>query len=296
MQNQHPTRLLFPTSFSDACFKTIPALSEWMDDPNMHLTILHVYDPKKKKRAQVENQLYSFFAEADQYGRCERILVSGPAEESITQHCKQVPYDLVFVPASEPTGFPRIGHKSLRATLLQNGISPLWTSEDQLNGNPLRRRPNSVAYVMSNEENWQDQLTTAAHTAARWNVPFHLIYLIPPPSMGDGTLASDIFVQDPDGPLVELQHLGTKLPVPIRVRTSTGNDQIEFPRMIKDCGADLIFIGSNLSVSRGLFGTSVNPIMRSIPGQFICFPKGYGKLNTQEYIRMVDQWEPLQSH
>lgn len=294
MQNNFPNRLLFPTSFSDACFKTIPVLSEWMDDPNTQLTILHVYDAKKTKRMQVEQQLHSFFAEADQYGRCQRLLVSGNPEDTILEHCRQTPYDLIFVPASEPTGFPRFSHKSFRISLLQKGISALWTSENLMNGGAmLHRRPQSVVYVMSNDSHWQDQLITAAHAAARWNASFHLVYLFPAPDVTDGTLASDLFVEDPHGPLAELRYLGSKLPIPVRVHTSTGNDQVEIPRLITECGADLIFMSSDQAIHRSLFGTSINPALRSINGQFVCFPKNYGQARNHEYIQFINEWELL---
>lgn len=296
MQRNFPVNILFPTSFSDACFKTIPALSEWMDDPDTQLTILHVYDAKKSKKAQVEQKLHSFFAEADQYGRCERMLIHGNPETVILEQSLRNSYDLIFAPASEPTGFPRFGHNSLRVNLIKNGSTPVWTSEDLMYGMSMRRRPQSVAYVMTSESNWQEQLITAAHTAARWNATFNLIYLFAAPSIHDGTLASDLFIEDPHGPLAELRFLGSRLPVPVHVRTTTGNDQIEIPRLISECNADLIFMSYDQAISNSLVGTSINPVLRKIHGQFICFPKDFGSVRNQEYIRLVNEWELLRSN
>lgn len=293
MQNIATTRLLFPTSFSDACFRTIPALSEWMDDPNAHLTLLHVYNPKKVQRQDAEKKLHSFFAEADQYGRCERLLLAGKPAETILQHCKQIPYDLLFVPGSVPSGFPRIGHQSIRVSLLRNGQTPVWTSEDLRHSGSLRQKPKNVAYIMSNDRNWQQQFVTAAQAAARWNATFHLIYVFPVPDVGDGTLASDLFVEQQDGPLEELRRLGRNLPMPVRVHTSSGDSHIELPRLLDHCGADLVFMDSEQAVVRGIFGQSIHPMLRSIPGQFVCFPKDSGEPNESERLQVLDQLQLL---
>lgn len=273
MNQRTARRLLFPTSFSDACYRTIPALSEWMDNPEARLSLLYVYDPRRQDRKESERQLQSFFAEADQYGRCERILLAGSPKETILSHCQDSQYDLIFLPASEPTGFPRIGHRSLRVSLLNDGNVPMWTSEDLSRTGSIRQTPKTVAYVMTNDVNWKDQFIQAAYTAARWNASFHLIYVFPVPNVNDGTLAGDLFVEQADGPLHQLRMLGERLPVPVKVHTSTGNEEIELPRILSAVGADLTFICSDRAISRGIFGISMNPMLRSLQSQFICFPK-----------------------
>lgn len=272
MRNQFGRRLLFPTSFSDACFRTTPVLSEWMDDPEAHLTLLHVYDAKKHGRREVERQLHSFFAEADQYGRCERVLLSGDPRTQILEHCRRHRYDLLFLPASEPTGYPRIGHRSLRATLLRDGHVPVWTNFDFSRSGSLRQHPRQVAYVMTHEPNWREHYVEAAAAAVRWNAAFHVIYVFPVPDVDDGTLASDLFAGRETEALRELRTLGSALPVPTRVHAATGHERFEVRRLLKEAGADLAFISSTRALQRGFFGTRINPILRAPGCQFICFP------------------------
>lgn len=272
MRNQFGRRLLFPTSFSDACFRTTPMLSEWMDDPEAQLTLLHVYDAKKQGRREIERQLQSFFAEADQYGRCERVLLSGDPREQILEHCRRRRYDLLFLPASEPTGYPRIGHRSLRASLLKDGHVPVWTNFDFSRSGSLRQAPRQVAYVMTHEKGWREHCLEAAAAARRWRAALHVIYVFPVPDVHDGTLASDLFTGRERETLQELQALGERLPVPVRLHTSTGHERFEVQRILKESGADLVFISSTRAMTRGVFGLRMNPILRSAGCQFICFP------------------------
>ncbi|MGC4050758.1 MAG: universal stress protein [Paludibaculum sp.] len=288
MRNQFGRRLLFPTSFSDACFRTTPVLSEWMDDPEARLTLLHVYDAKKSGRREVERQLQSFFAEADQYGRCERVLLAGEPKAQILDHCRRHRYDLLFLPASEPTGFPRFGHRSLRASLLREGHVPVWTNADFSRSGSMRQAPKNVAYVLTNDPEWKEHCVEAAAAAARWNAVFHVIYIFPVPDVDDGTLASDLFTGRDLGPLEELRAISANLPVPLRIHTSTGHERFETRRLLKEAQADLAFISSAKAMTRGVFGVKMSTILKSAGCQFVCFPDN-PRPEILEKPRLVDQ-------
>ncbi|QOY86813.1 universal stress protein [Paludibaculum fermentans] len=288
MRNQFGRRLLFPTSFSDACFRTTPVLSEWMDDPEARLTLLHVYDTKKSSRREIERQLHSFFAEADQYGRCERILLAGDPKTQILEHCRRHRYDLLFLPASEPTGFPRIGHRSLRASLLREGHVPVWTNSDFSRSGAKRQSPKNVAYVMTNEPNWKEHCVEAAAAAARWNAVFHVIYVFPVPDVDDGTLAGDLFTGRDAGPLEALRAIVSQLSVTFKVHTSTGHERFEVRRLLKEAQADLAFMSSSKAMTRGLFGLRMSPVLNSVQCQFVCFPDN-PRPEVLEQPRLVDQ-------
>lgn len=60
-----PTHLIFATNFSETCHAAIPTVAQLVDRLRARLTILHVH--AKGKRAQAQQSLDAFFAEASNY-------------------------------------------------------------------------------------------------------------------------------------------------------------------------------------------------------------------------------------
>ena len=71
---QKATEIVFATDFSDSSHAVIPTVAQWVDTLGAKLTILHVYDAKKTFYREAESLLRSFFAEADNYQHCDRVL------------------------------------------------------------------------------------------------------------------------------------------------------------------------------------------------------------------------------
>jgi len=119
--------IIFATNFSDACHAAIPTVTRWVDAHNARLTILHVYQPEKTLHRKAEAHLKSFYAEADNYSNCQRILLAGNPCDNIESFCTKEGDGLLFMPPSDRTGLPRPFHVSTRARLLENLEMPIWT-------------------------------------------------------------------------------------------------------------------------------------------------------------------------
>ena len=109
---QNKKSLLFLTNFTEACFQAIPALAEWADHEDARLSLLHVHCPGRTEEGRAHKAMQSFFAEADRYAKCERLLLAGDAETQIVSFCRETRPEIVFAPASHPTGIPRGRHRS----------------------------------------------------------------------------------------------------------------------------------------------------------------------------------------
>jgi hypothetical protein len=273
MKTKNPTNLLFLTNFSEPCFRSIPSVAEWMDSDQRCLTILHVHGPGKAPEADAQRQLRSFFAEADRYSSCERVLLSGPPGRVITDYCRQTKPDLVFAPAAAASGFPRIGHQSIRAKLIRDAGMRIWTA-GRNEKSTQRRVVKNVAYVLTGHTDWMAEALLAARTAQQWNAMFHLIYPIPMQEIHEGMLASDIVREHPGATVEALRELGASLPGPVSVHASIGNERIELPRILQECGADLVFIGEGYAVDDGWLGVEINSGLQKLNCELICLPDG----------------------
>lgn len=263
---------LFLTNFSEACFQTIPTVAEWMDREEGHLTLLHVQSAGQRPEQAARQSMRSFFAEADRYARCERVLLSGDPVDVTVDYCRRVKPDIVFAPASAKTGFPRFGHNSIRARLLSDAGVKLWTRGKNGGLVPSSRHADDVAYVLTGHADWLQEAQMAARTALRLNARLHLIHLTPTQSIHDGTLAPDIQIGGPEAPISALRKLVESLPAPAIVHSSTGDEYRELPRLLKESGAQMVFLGERHAVRRGLFSRNFNPDLKSFDCEVVCFP------------------------
>ncbi len=267
---QTKKNLLFLTNFSEACFQAIPTLAEWADQEEARLSLLHVHSPGRTEETRAHKAMRSFFAEADRYARCERLLLSGNAENQIVSFCCDRRPDIVFAPASHPPGIPRV--RSLRASLVRKSNVKIW-SRGRSGHHSSRKAPENVAYVMSGHPRWHSEAMMAAQTAARYRANFHMIHLTPHQPVHDGMSAADIRIGHPDLTGRELAEMAESLPVEPVVHSSTGDEFRELPRLLEESHATMIFLGEHHAIRRSLFGYSVNSDLETMDCEFVCFPE-----------------------
>jgi hypothetical protein len=263
---------LFLTNFSEACFQTIPTVAEWLDREDGHLTLLHVHAPGQRQEQNARKSMRSFFAEADRYARCERVLLAGDAASAAVDFCSRSKPDVVFAPASNKSGFPRLTHDSIRARLLRDAGVKLWTRGRNAGPAPATRPVENVAYVLTGHADWMQEAHAAARAALRLHARLHLIHLTPVQSVHDGTLAPDIRIGGPEAPIAALRKLAESLPAPPVVHSSTGDEYRELPRLLEESGAQVVFLGERHAVRRGLFTRNFNPDLERFDCEVVCFP------------------------
>ena len=98
MSAPHSLDVLFLTNFSDYCYRSIPAIAQMADALHMRLTILNAYDPAKTSDSEAEQQVNSFYPEADRYAHCRRMAVAGRVVDVVRRHVSLWPTNLLVVP------------------------------------------------------------------------------------------------------------------------------------------------------------------------------------------------------
>jgi hypothetical protein len=265
--------LLFLTNFSEACFQAIPVLADWIDREEGTLTVLHVHPSGQMQEATARKAMRSFFAEADRYARCERVLLSGDLSSVAVDYCKRNRPDIVFAPANHKVSPLRMPlHRSIRAELLQKAGVRVWT-RGKVSGQSAATRPvENVAYVITGHDDWLLEAQMAARTALRYNARLHLIHLTPAQEIHDGTLGSDIRVGHPAIGTDALRRLVENLPMPPLVHSSTGDEFRELPRLLAESCANVVFVGERHAVRRGIFTRTFNPDLEKFDCEVVCFP------------------------
>src|SRR5262249_7101439 len=132
MHDRTDLRVVFPTSFSDWCFRMASKIAQLADRNRLSLTLVHVVPPGGDMRRK-RRELDSFMAEADHYDECRRGLVeSDGAVAAIARIASMEDADLVAAPSSDRLGFHRLFTRSFRARIVQQCRVPLWTAAESL--------------------------------------------------------------------------------------------------------------------------------------------------------------------
>jgi nucleotide-binding universal stress UspA family protein len=260
---------VFLTSFSVPCFQVTPALAQMADDLDMQLTLLHAFDPEKERRGEVEAKLRSFFPEADSFAGCRRVVCEGRVIDAVNRLAAEQPIDLLIAPPSDPLGLPSIA-PSLRAQLLTQVGSLLWTAGPGVLPNKLRRRPRHVACWLdfdTQEACYLSALRTAVQYAEAAEAQLHLLYVVP-----------DVFEGSLRGPSVPLHagevweslraHLPSGLARP-EIHVSPGGFR-PIVELLRRCDADLLVIGSEQAVLSGWLGQRMNPLISQALCPVLC--------------------------
>ncbi len=265
-------KLLFLTNFTEACYQAIPTIAEWIDRERGHLTIVHVTRQEGRKAEGARERLQSFFAEADRYPHCERVLLHGRPADALVRYCRAQRPGIVFVPASKPSGLPRFLHQSLRASLIRRGGVKVWT-RGRSDGTDLSpRTPRRVAYAITGHTEWMAEAFEAARWADAYGAQLHLLYLAPWPEVNDGTVAH-VPLEDPHVSLDDVEILAQRLPGHPEIHTALGNDTRDLVHLLTECRADLAFVSENHAVRRWFFRERMDKVLDQLDCEVICFPK-----------------------
>ena len=268
-KNTSDLRILFATSFSDACLRTAPALAQLADKCHVELTILHVTKPGVPS-IETRRALNSFLAEVDSYGICHRILLEADDPvKAIAELCNNGDFDLVFAPASDRLGIHSLFNSSFRARLIQECNAPVWTAGTCLE--VMRRRPavKTIACLLDFDAAAQPHLRLATALASRLGADLRLLHVIPP---GDESLlANSVDSRAPLSPeaaqvMARCAFGGDNCP---DVDVAIGDLDRETPALLSRCDADLLFVGPGQAL-RGFLRPSLASMIDRSPCPVVC--------------------------
>jgi nucleotide-binding universal stress UspA family protein len=272
---QKATEIVFATDFSDSSHAVIPTVAQWVDTLGAKLTILHVYDAKKTFYREAELLLRSFFAEADNYQHCDRVLVSGDPCDGITAYCERRPNVLLMLPPSDLTGLPRPWHRSLRARLIQRLSVPIWTLGRVNIGDTNPSADRHIGVWMGDPEEGVSHLQQAAQYAAETGGTLHLLHVVD--EINEGSLLKPILSNAPMGEETAdawLNDIACTLDLTCRleVHVAQGRVSRELPRLLRRSGADMLVLSQLSAVQQSLIGPEINPIFRRCALSLVCMP------------------------
>jgi nucleotide-binding universal stress UspA family protein len=269
MQNTPDLRILFPTSFSDACFRSSRAIAQLADICRIHLTIAHVAKPGDLN-IRTRRELDSFMAEADHYENCRRVLVEADdAVDAIGDFCDRESFDLLIAPASDRLGLHRFFTSSFRARLLNRCKAPVWTVGNCLDRMAFKPTMQTVACVLDFDCPTDAHLRLAASLAWRTGAKIRIVTVIEPTD--EGTLARAFRSRAPLMPEVAMEQIrsafaGRACP---EVDIAIGDASRELPRMLSRCDADLCFVGPGQALN-GVWASRLASHLDRFPCPVVC--------------------------
>jgi nucleotide-binding universal stress UspA family protein len=262
-------RILFPTSFSDPCFRTARAIAQLADTARIGVTITHVVPPGGATRAK-HRELDSFWAEADHYDSCQRVLIEAEdASKAIAELCDKGCYDLVVAPKSDRFGLHRMVTSSFRARLMKECCAPVWTAGGCLDSADFKGSVRTIACLIDFDQDSDSYLPLAVGFAARIGAKVRVLHVIPP--VDEATLMHSLHSRAPLMPEVARERIreafaGSDCP---EVDVAVGDVSAELPKMLRRGEADLAFVGPG----HALCGTWVPRLSRyldRLPCPVIC--------------------------
>jgi len=272
---QKATEIVFATDFSDSSHAVIPTVAQWVATLGAKLTILHVYDSKKTFYREAELLLRSFFAEADNYQHCDRVLVSGDPCDGITAYCERRTNILLMLPPSDLTGLPRPWHRSLRARLIQRLSVPIWTLGRVNIGGTNSSADRHIGVWMGDPEEGVSHLQQAAQYAAETGGTLHLLHVVD--EINEGSLLKPILSNGPMGEETAdawLNDIACTLDLDCRleIHVAQGRVSRELPRLLRRSGADMLVLSQQSAVQQSWIGPEINPIFRRCALSLVCMP------------------------
>ena len=243
MHAPHSLDVLFLTNFSDYCYRAIPAIAQMADALHMRLTILHAYDPAKISDDEAVKQVHSFYPEADRYSNCRRMAVAGPVVEAVRRHVSLWPTNLLVVPASDPFGLPRLGDRSLRARLLEECGTPVWTVGRHIHWPTLQQPIRNVACWLDFYDTQTNHVAFAIDYAKKMHADLHLVRAIP--NVDEGSLvhrAHQTKGLHPDVAAKEIMQLCGGHSIRPQVHVAFGQGRAAMTRLLRQCEANVVFL------------------------------------------------------
>lgn len=261
-------KILFATNFSDSCFRAIRAVAQLADLFEVRITLAH----SSESGSSCNREINSFFAEADHYGFCRRLLLSGKTEDAVTRLAREEHFDLIIAPGSDRIGIPRPFHRSLRAAILHAGVSPVWTSSRALEEANFRRPIRTIAVGMDGRHSDIMHLELASAFAGMAGAKLRLLTVVP--SVDEGTMVAQALSPEPLHPDAAMDRIASLLNkwncVP-DIDVAVGSAGVELPRMAARCDADLLFLPESQSARRILL-PGISRAVNYSPCAVICVP------------------------
>jgi nucleotide-binding universal stress UspA family protein len=297
MQTTADFRILFPTSFSDACFRTSRAIAQLADRRRVSLTIAHVAKPGSITIG-THRDLDSFMAEADHYDNCRRVLIeSDDPVEAIGDLCDRDPFDLVLAPSSDRLGLHKFFSSSFRAKLLNRCQAPVWTAGNCLDRFAFKPSIRSIACVLDFDCPNDAHLRLAASMAWQTGATMRIVTVIPPND--EGTLARSLYSRGPLMPEVAVERIGSAFAGRAcpEIEVAVGDTSTELPRLVKRCESDLAFVGPGQALA-GIWRARLASCLDRLPCPVICVDGGSASFdgwNVQQEAAMSEVHSSLLS-
>lgn len=276
--------ILFPTSFSDACFRTARAIAQIADKCHISLTLVHVCRPGMAT-TQKRRELDSFMAEADHYDSCRRILIeSEDPVEAIGQLCDEEQFDLILAPASDRLGLHRVFTLPFRSRLLKRCNAPVWTAGKCLDSAPFRQRLECISCVLDFDAPDQSLLRLASALAWRTGARLRLTAIIEPVS--EATLARSLYSKAPLLPEAARQTIreifrGQDCP---EIDVAVGDTASELPKLLQACDTDLVLVGPHHALD-GVLSTRLASHLDRLPCPVVCVDGGSASFHQWSFER-----------
>lgn len=267
--------IVFATDFSDSSHAVIPAVAQWVDMLGVKLTLLHVYNPARMLYREAEVLLQSFFAEADNYPHCDRVLVSGDPAEGIAAHCERHRNILLMLPPSDLTGLPRPWHRSMRARLIKRLNVPIWTLGRVNVGESTAASHRHIGVWLGNPEEGLSHLQQAAHYASETGSTLHLLHVVD--EINEGSLITPLTSSSPMGEETAdawLQDIANSLDpsCSVEVHVAQGRAGRELPRLLRKSGAGMLMVSHQAAVQESWIGPAINPVFSRCTISFVSMP------------------------
>jgi len=252
MQTSRPFEVVFLTNFSNSSYRTVPALAQLADELDTHITIVHASQPGGFAGPVSEARLASFFPDAGTYRRSSRLNFSGDVVEAVKQLGRQQPVDLIVAPSSDPLGWPRPLHTSLRSRILRECHAPVWTIGKAIHSAVLNRRTRNVGCWVDLASPDTSHITAAFEYAGKLEANLHLLHALP--EIHEGSLALPVYYGKPlseDGAAKEIRALLGWMPVQPQIHIATGPMTRVMPSMARDLNLDAMFVSRQQALGGG---------------------------------------------
>jgi nucleotide-binding universal stress UspA family protein len=270
MQSTRPFEVLFLTDFSNASYRTIPAMAQMADELDLRLTLLHACRDKADM-ATAESKLRSFFPEATHYTGTQRVVLPTDVLSAVDQLRQDQPVDLIVAPSSDPLGLPHPWHHSLRAELLKQERAPLWTMGRDIHTTVLNRRTRNVGCWIDLDASDRRHLSMAFSYASTVGAKLHLLSVMP--DVNEGTLVSTLYSDSPlyrDGVVRDIQDLVGWVPVKPEVHVRPGSPSRTIPQLVRDLQLDMLFVGKNNALQSGWIKNSLRSVVNRCACPVVC--------------------------
>lgn len=271
MQSTRPFEVLLLTDFSNASYRTIPAMAQLADELDIRLTLLHAAGDANASLADAEGKLRCFFPEATYYGGTQRIVLPADVLSAVKQVRKEQPVDLVVAPSSDPLGLPHLWHHSLRVQLLAEECGPLWTIGQAIHSTVLNRRTRNVGCWIDLDSSDKRHISLAFTYASILGAKLHLLSAMP--NVDEGTLISSLFSDSPlypEGVADSIQDLIGWVPAKPEVHVRPGASRRVVPQLARDLHLDLLFLSKRNALQNGWTRMALASVVDRCPCPVIC--------------------------